>query len=158
MKSAHRKTRKRSGAATVEFASILPVFLLFIFGLVEVCYAQMVVNLLKTATRAAARTGSIEGVTTSQVMGIVQAKLSPVVDSDYITILVKNAGAWDSESSDLPDSSDEFNDLDDIELEDAEPRQLFLVRATVNYNQISLLSLPYTQNLVLTGQAFMRHE
>ena len=50
-----------------------------------------------------------------------------------------------------------------IELNNAEPRQLFMVRARINYRDVAIVpNIPYLGNFLddvtLEGQAFMRHE
>jgi hypothetical protein len=76
---------------------------------------------------------------------------------------VKDAGAFDS-GSNPPDSASELNALPNSEVSDAEQGDLFLVRATVDYDDVAVipLSIPiignYLDNITLTGQAFARHE
>ena len=76
-------------------------------------------------------------------------------------VYVRDAGSFDSGSP-----STEGSDLEampSIELGDAEPRQLFMVRAKVAYQDIAIVpNIPYLgsflDNVTLEGQAFMRHE
>jgi Flp pilus assembly protein TadG len=153
--SLRQRTRRR-GSATVEFAFALPVLLVFVFGLIEYGRAQMVSNLIRTATRQASRYGALEGVTTAQAKARVQDLLTTTVAASSITVSVKDASSC--EDGDFPSSSSEFNSLGDLELSNAEPQQLFVIRATVNYGSVSLLNLPYFQGLTLSGESFMRHE
>jgi Flp pilus assembly protein TadG len=53
--------RKRKGAAMVEAAIILPVFLLLVFGLIEASRLGMVVQILTTASREGCRVAVIDG-------------------------------------------------------------------------------------------------
>ena len=62
-----KRNARRRGTTTVEFALILPVFLIFVFGLMEYGRAQMIANMLQNSCRDAARWGSTEGVSTSEV-------------------------------------------------------------------------------------------
>ena len=56
------------------------------------------------------------------------------------------------------------DELPDLELTEAETRQLFVVRAKVPYQEVAILPVnfplvgPFLQELELAGQAFMRHE
>jgi hypothetical protein len=52
-----RRDRSRRGTTAVETALVLPAFLLFMLGLIELAHAQMVKNILRTACRLAARIG-----------------------------------------------------------------------------------------------------
>jgi Flp pilus assembly protein TadG len=152
-----RRKRIRAGTTAVELAFILPVFLSIVFSVIEYGHAQMVANLLKCACRNAARVGSTEGATTAETQAIVVQYLQAAIDTSTLNVMVKNAGVWDS-SSTPPTSAEAINALPNIELSSADPAQLFLVRATINYSNVSLLSMPFLQNVTLSGQAFMRHE
>jgi len=152
-----RKKRNQKGTTTIEAAFVLPVFIFFVFGIFEIGHAQMVSNLMKVSCRAGARYGSTEGVSSSQIEERVKQVLAPAMDTDFVTVIVKSGAAYDNDD-DLPETADDFDELDDFEAADAESRDIFIVRATVSYNNVSLLSLPYTNSLVLTGTALTRHE
>ncbi|MCS7467214.1 pilus assembly protein [Stieleria sp. ICT_E10.1] len=69
MKSRFRKKQTRRGAATVEFALIVPVMLTFTFGLIEMGRISMIKEAVVQASREGARVGirptaSIEDVQT----------------------------------------------------------------------------------------------
>ena len=158
-----RFNRLRRGTTVVETALVLPVFLLFVLGIIEFGHAQLVKNMLRGACREGARLGTTEGVSSAQVELRVREVLGSAVDVDAVSVYVKDAGVYD-EGGSAPTSGTALEALPDIELSDAEPRHLFLVRARVNYNDVAVLpmSIPYLGNylgdLVLEGQAFMRHE
>ncbi len=151
------RKRHRKGTTTIEAAFVLPVFIFFIFGVFELGHAMMVSNMMKTSCRSAARYGSTEGVTSSQIEARVRKILAPAMDVDAVTISVKSGAAYDN-GDDLPETAEDFDDLDDFETANAESKQIFIVRATVPYSEVSLLSLPYTDRLTLTGTALTRHE
>lgn len=159
----NRVGRRRRGTTVVETALVLPIFLLFVLGIIEFGHAQMVKNMLRGACRAGARLGTTEGNSTADVIERVRDVIGSAVDPDDVSVYVKNAGVFD-EGGTAPSSGSALEALPDIELSDAEPRQLFMVRATVNYNDVAVLplSIPYLGNylgdLVLETQAFMRHE
>jgi len=162
-RSKHRRSDMRRGTTTVETAMVLPVFLLFVLAIIEFGHVQLVNNMLRSATRTAARFGSTEGNTTSQVEAHVRSILSAVMDSSDVDVLVKDAGVYDTGGT-PPETSTEIEALPGIELANAEPRQLFLVRATIDYIDIAIvpIHIPYLgtflDNVVLEGQAFTRHE
>jgi Flp pilus assembly protein TadG len=158
-----RPGRLRRGTTVVETAFVLPVFLMFVFVLVEFGHAQMIKNMLRGACREGARMGCTEGSASSDVKARVQQILGGVVSSSNVQVSVKDAASFDSGGS-PPQSASELGALPDMEVLDAEQGQLFLVRATVNYNDVAIipLSVPivgdYLDNIVLDGQAFIRHE
>ena len=63
------RSESRRGAAVVEMAMVLPVFLTFLFGLYEFGHAYMVINTLKAAANKAARSG----VETSELQALVKS-------------------------------------------------------------------------------------
>jgi hypothetical protein len=161
--SAQRRLKAtRLGTTVVETALVLPVFLLFVLALIEFGHAQMVTHVLRSACRQAARIGATEGNSTAEVRQRAIDMLSTCVDTDLVEVYVKNAGVYDAGGA-PPESGSDLESLPDIELNNADPRQLFLVRAKVNYEDIAIVpNIPYVGNfldeLVIEGQAFMRHE
>jgi len=152
-----QRDRDRSGTTLVESAVVLPVFLFMVFAIIEFGHAQMVNNVLNSACRNGARTGSVEGTSTNQVLNQVDTTLGQVIPTASVAIVVKDASVYDSEGA-PPTTEAGLLALPDIELSGAEPRQLFMVRASVPYNDIALMSMPFMEGVVLTGQSFMRHE
>jgi hypothetical protein len=159
--TAPTRSKSRRGTTIVETALILPIFLLFVMGLIELAHAQMVKNVLRSACRQAARMGSTENHTTDQVRAKVLDVLEEAVDTAALEVFVKDASSFDEGQSTSVGS--ELEAMPDIELADTEPRTLFMVRAKIPYNQIAILpNIPYLgnflENVTLEGQAFMRHE
>jgi len=153
------RRRTRTGSTVVEAAFILPVFLFFLFGLLSIGHFFMVDRLVKAATRQAARYGSAEGITSTQVIDRVREVLSSAIDPDMADIVVKDASVYDDSTATLPDTAADFAALSDLELSESAPRQMFLVRATVDYSDVALLAFWGLDNhSVLTGQAITRHE
>lgn len=58
---------RRFGTAAVEFAIVAPLFLLFIFGVVEFGRVMLAKNVVTNASREAARVAIIDGATSTQV-------------------------------------------------------------------------------------------
>lgn len=150
--------RRRKGGAAVELAVVLPFFLLFVFGLVEYGRARMINNLLKASTRMAARTGANENVTSDEAEAVLRNMMRSSLNTDRINVAIKDASVYDDPNGDYPVTAAEYNNLPDVELANTPSRQLFLVRATVSYSDVSLLPLPFWEGIVLEGQAVMRHE
>src|SRR5688572_25123892 len=66
-RSPFRPCQARTGAHIVEFAVVVPVFLAFIFGLIEIGRGMMVSSLMSNAARAGCRAGIIPGSSNSSV-------------------------------------------------------------------------------------------
>lgn len=152
-----RKRNDRRGTTTVEAAFVLPVFFLFVFGVFQLGHAQMVSNMLKSAARNGARLGATEGVPSDQVVDRVRDILSSAIDPNQVTVMVKDGSLFDDGGA-VPSGAGDYAALPDIELSDAGPRQLFIVRVSVPYNEVSVLPMGFLKNVVLSGQAVMRHE
>lgn len=157
----HRRPGQCRGTTVVETALVLPVFLLFVLALLELGHAQLVKHVLRSACRQAARIGTTEGTTTDDVESRVLATLSSIVDQNDVEVFVKDAGTYDTGGQ--PEGGDELEALPSIELSNAEPLQLFMVRAKIDYDDVAIVpNIPYLgsflDGVVLEGQAFMRHE
>jgi len=153
----HSRSGKRTGATIVETALVMPVFFMFVFAIIEFGHATMINNVLKNATRTAARWGSATGATTAEVEQYTRERMGGAVDPSLVTIQIKDASQFDS-GGDAPTSSEDFQAMPDIELEDAEPRQLFMVRASIPYGNVSLIPQPWLGSVLLSGETFTRHE
>ena len=110
-----------------ETALVMPVYLLFVFVLLEFGHAMMVNNTIRRACRDGARIGTVEGTTTQMVQQRVEEVLASAVKPMHVQVFVKNANAFDV--GDPPTSDKAIEELPDLELTEAETRQLFVVRA-----------------------------
>ena len=68
--------KRRRGAAAVEFAVVLPVFVLLVFGMIEYGRMVMVQQVITNASREGARCAVLDGATTSSVQSAVTTYLS----------------------------------------------------------------------------------
>ena len=115
---------KRRGIAAVEFALVVPFFILLVFGIIEIGRAIMVNQILTNAAREGARQAILEGSSASEVETLVAAYLSgssisgskvtisPTPDTaqwrDPITVSVSvpiNSVAWMATSTFFPASA-----------------------------------------------------
>lgn len=71
-----RQRAARRGAAVVEFAIVLPLFLLMVFGMVEYGRMVMAQQIITNAAREGARRGVIDGATTAEVTTLVNGYLT----------------------------------------------------------------------------------
>ena len=136
---------------------VFPVYLALLFGVAEFGHAQLMLNLLNSACRNGARIGSTEGTTTADVRNRVNQTMGAAVASSKVTVYVKDASVFDGAGT-PPSTDSALEAMANIELSDAEPRQMFMVRAKVAYNSIALVPMPFLKNMTLDAQAFMRHE
>jgi Flp pilus assembly protein TadG len=157
MRALRHLRRDSHGTATVETALVLPVYLVLLFAIVEFGHAQLVVSLLQSGCRNGARMGALEGPTTEDVIDRVNRTIGSAVAEGVTTVAVRDASVYDT-GDDIPETAEELSALPEIEVATAEPRQMFVVRATVPYNSIALVPMPFLRNLTLSAQAFMRHE
>jgi hypothetical protein len=73
----YRSYRKfRLGAATVEFAVVVPVFFILVFGMIEFGRMVMVQQVITNASREGARQAVLDGATTAEVTTAVNSYLS----------------------------------------------------------------------------------
>ncbi len=151
------RRKKRCGTTIVEVAFTLPIFLIFIFGVVEFGRLQMVSNLLSSACRTAARQGALEGISTEAVRERVEQVMRAVIDVSNLTIIVKSADAHD-QGGPSPTTATQYSAMPNVELLEASPSELFLVRASVEYSDISFVPFSILYGAVLTGHTYMRHE
>ena len=68
--------RHRRGAAVVEFALVLPIFFLMVFGMIEFGRLVMVRQVLTNASREGARIGVLDGATADEVESVVEGYLT----------------------------------------------------------------------------------
>ena len=135
----------------------MPVFFMFVFAIIEFGHATMINNVLKNACRTAARWGSATGASTAEVEQYARDRMGGALDPQMVNIQIKDASQFD-DGGDAPTTDRDFRSMPDIELKNAEPRQMFMVRATIPYSEVSLVPQPWLRNVTLSGQTFTRHE
>ena len=155
--TAQQQCNSRRGTTVIEVAFVLPVFLFFLLALIEFGHAQMVLNVLRSACRTGVRIGSTEGITTAVVENKVREVISSAINANSVDVIVKDAGVFDTEGP-YPETSADFATLPEIDLSETEPKQLFMVHASVAYNDIALVPMAFMDGVVLNAQSFIRHE
>lgn len=70
------EARRRCGAAAVEFALVAPIFIMMVFGLIEIGRAVMVQQVMMNAAREGARSGTLLGSTGADVTDTVNKYLA----------------------------------------------------------------------------------
>ena len=151
-----RQREERGGAALVEFAIVVPVFGLFLMAMMEFGHVYMVQTTMRASAKKAARYGIANGVTTSEVEQKAREIVAAAVGTQNLNVMIKDASIFDDSDSDL--SGLDIDDLPEIELADAETRQLYIVRLELPYDSVALLPPFWVDNVTLHTQAVMRHE
>lgn len=99
------KPHAASGAVAVEFAVVLPLFLIFVFGIIEFGMALYNKQVLTNASREGARAGIIARAprpTPEEIAKVVRQYLGKAgLDADKATILVQGAGGDSGEELDI---------------------------------------------------------
>lgn len=92
--STPRPTHRRSGAAAVEFALVVPIFFVIFFGMVDIARGFMVKTLLENSARVGCRTGILQGKSNTDVQAAVAAALSKQgINGTTVTITINgNSG------------------------------------------------------------------
>jgi Flp pilus assembly protein TadG len=131
----YRSSRKKRGAAVVEFAVVAPLFILLVFGMIEFGRMVMVQQILTNATREGARQAVLDGSTKADVEEVVNAYLSSTsINSATITV-----------SPDLPTTAAAGDPV--------------VVTVSVPFSQVSWLPSPiYLGSTTLTSTSVMRRE
>ncbi|GAB5442941.1 MAG: hypothetical protein Fues2KO_32900 [Fuerstiella sp.] len=142
----------------METAVVLPIFFTLIFAFIEFGHCFMSIHAMNSAARRAARVGVGEDATTAQVVQTAKDILSSAIDVDNssITVMVKDASVFDDPEMDV-DTLD-YSQLNDVNIEDLNPRELFIVRIEVPYSEVGILGPRWVTNLDMFGQSVMRKE
>lgn len=156
-RSSSRRRLARHGTTVVEAAIVVPVFLFVVLAIIEFARAMMVTSLLQSACRNGTRIGATEGTTTAEVVARVRQTLGSAIDLNSLTVYVNDASAFDGAGS-PPLTPSAVEALPSLEVSAAEPRQLFVVRAKVDYGSIAIVPMAFMNGVVLDAQAFTRHE
>jgi Flp pilus assembly protein TadG len=62
-----RAHRKREGAAALEFALVLPLLVILLFGIIDFGYLMFIVSTMNNAAREGARRGAVDAGTPTQI-------------------------------------------------------------------------------------------
>ena len=129
----------RVGAHLVEFAFVIPVFFIFIFGLIEIGRGLMVGSLVTNASRAGCRVGILPGKSNSDVTAAVNSLLNAQGVSDYTTTISVNGDATKNVSS-------------------ASSQDTIKVIVSVPANKVTWLPSALYLNGTISGQFSLPHE
>lgn len=140
-------TRDRHGAAMVEMALVLPVFLLVTMGIIEFGRALWVANMVTNASREGTRMAILDGSSNTQVSSAVQEFL--------VSSLSVNPADIDV---DIKITPAEGNPNPGNDCSVANARDLIEVKVTIPFNKVSLVPGDYLEDKPIVGRSAMRHE
>lgn len=137
----------RRGAAMVEAALVLPVFLMVTMGIIEFGRALWVSNMVTNAAREATRAAILDGSTNTEVIQSAKDFLSEAVSvkPGDVTVAIAITPA--------PGNPDPANDCGK-----ASSRDLIQIEVKIPFDKISLIPGSYLQGKQLIGRSSMRHE
>jgi Flp pilus assembly protein TadG len=142
-----KKQLRRRGAAMVEMAIVLPIFLMVSMGIIEFGRAMMVANMVTNSAREGARMAVLDGSSNTQVQQAVNDFLSAslkVKPADVaITITITPAQG-------NPDPGNQCSA--------ALARDLIAVDVQIPFSKVSLIPAGYIKTGNLVGRSAMRHE
>lgn len=141
------KRSDRRGAAVVEMAMVLPIFMMVVLGIVEfgraMMVGQMVTNAAREATRLAIVDGSSNTSVTTWVESFLNDSLSVSASDITVTITVDPA----------PGNEDPQD-----KIEDAQTRDLVTIKVEVPFDKVSYIPGDYLSGKNLKAISAMRHE
>lgn len=151
-----RRRDDRAGTTMVEAAFVMPVIVVLTFGLIEFARAFMAMQMVNAAARHGAYMSILDGVSNAEAETSMRAMLASANIENGVTIQILDGQPIDdTPSGGDPPGADELNDLN---LPDALPRQLLIVRISVPFDQIAFLTPWWLGDTTIVGQMAMRHE
>ena len=137
----------RRGAAVVEFALVVPLFFMLVFGIIEFGQGFMVSQLINSAAREGARVAIASGSTNADVeaavLGIIER--STTTDPNNVTVSITVT----------PDGN---NPDPAHQVAAASKRDLCTVDVRVGFSDVSLVTGHFLEGVQLRGSCSMRHE
>lgn len=146
-RSTRRPSRVRHGAALVEMALVLPVFMMVVLGIIEFGRALWVANMVTNAAREATRMAVLDGSSNANVSQSAKDFLSSTL----------SVGASDVSVSIVITPAD-GNPNPANECANANTRDLIDITITVPFDKVSLIPGDYLAGKNLIGRSAMRHE
>lgn len=137
----------RRGAAVVETAVVLPVFLLIVMGIVEFGRAMMVCQLLTNGARHGARLAIVEGSTNAAVQQAIENFLTETLHVAAGDLAIQ------IEVEPAPGHPDPLDSL-----AAAQSKDLVKVTVSVPFEKVAYVSGTFLKSTTLSGQCAMRHE
>lgn len=140
------KNEQRRGAAMVEMAVVMPIFVTLVFGIIEFGQAFMVMQLINNAAREGGREAIVNGSSNTSVTQVIQDNLVATgVDPVDVTIAITV-----TEETGNPSAGNE--------VANANKRDLCTINVSIPFSAVSYITGSYLDSVPLRGQVAMRHE
>jgi len=141
-RSRHLPAGNRRGAAAVEMAVVLPIFIMALLGIIELSRGIMITQLLENAAREGARMSILDGTTNSQVQTSAQTFMQNAahISPSNVTVTIN------------------INGSNGASLANAKQGDLVTVTVSVAFSNVSWLPPNYLKGATLSALAAMRHE
>lgn len=135
------------GAGALELGIICPIFLMLVFGIIEVGRGMMVSNLVTNAAREGAKMAVRDGSTNADVTSSVQAFMNSALGTaaSKMTVSITTIPA-----AGHPDAGDT--------VANCQRGDLITVTVQVPFNSVALIPGDYLAGRQLVGQSAMRRE
>lgn len=137
----------RRGAALVEMALVLPVFMMVLLGIIEFGRALWVANMVTNAAREATRMAVLDGSTNADVTQTAK---------DFLASTLSVGGTDVSVAIAITPADGNPNPAG--ECANANTRDLIDITITVPFDKVSLIPGDYLAGKNLVGRSAMRHE
>jgi Flp pilus assembly protein TadG len=140
-------SQNRRGAALVEMALVLPVFLAVVMGIIEFGRGMWVGNMVTNAAREGARIAVLDGSTNAQVQQAISEFLTSAIGVAAKEVQI-NIAITPAPGNPTPVT----------ECGNCQSRDLISVTVTMPFNSVALVPGSYLESTKLTGRSAMRHE
>lgn len=142
-----RGTNRRDGAALVEMALVLPIFVMVTLGIVEFGRAMMVSQLVTNAAREGTRLAIVDGSTNAEVDTFIDDFLVAAVGVNKADITV-----------DITVDEATGNPSAGNAVESASSKDLVTIKVQVPFDKVSYVAGSYLSGKNLVAVSAMRHE
>lgn len=143
----NRRRPERSGAALVEMALVLPIFVMVTLGIVEFGRAMMVGQIVSNAARETARLGIVDGSTNTGITTFCKDFLHDAINVNQSDVTVTITV---TEHPGNPGASNT--------IENASAKDLVTIKVEVPFDKVSYVAGSYLSGKTLAGISAMRHE
>lgn len=158
------RPKSRIGVAMTEFAFAGGLFFMITLAIIEFGRFFMISQILNSTARTAARGSVVDGATTAQLVSKINGLLANAgLGSVPRRIFVINGQGYDDNPNSPPNlgaliQSMKDNNTPNFEVDDSDPRQLFIVRVEIDFHSVALVTPKWIPNIPIYGQVVMRHE
>lgn len=143
----HPQFRTRRGAAMVEMALVLPIFMMVVFGIIEFGRAMWVGNMVTNAAREANRSAILDGSSNSEVTASAKQFLGSALSVNSADV---NVAITITPATGNPNPGNE--------VANANERDLVNIEVSIPFAKVSLLPANYLAGKQIVGRSSMRHE